>query len=133
MVLRRDPLGNVHPLTPAARELRKRQTDAERKLWTRLRDRRLGGFKFHRQYRIGPFISDFCCFEKRLVVEVDGGQHSESADADENRTVYLSSQGYRVIRFWNGEVLKSVDEVCEEILRQLSGPSPPPSPQGEGA
>jgi len=86
------------------RRLRVQQTDAERKLWFALRDRRLNGFKFVRQEAIGPFIADFVRREKGLIIEVDGGQHSESAK-DAERDAFLIGQGYRVIRFWNNDVL----------------------------
>ena len=114
-----------------ARGLRHTQTDAEIKLWSRLRDRRLGGFKFRRQFPLGPFFTDFCCMDKRLVVEVDGSQHSDMKDEDANRTQYLGQQGFRVQRFWNNDVLANTDAVCEQILeelRKVNTASPRPSP-----
>jgi very-short-patch-repair endonuclease len=100
------------------RRLRSRQTDAERKLWFAVRDRRLSGFKFVRQEAIGPFIVDFVCREKRLIVEVDGGQHSENAD-DIARDAVLAREGYRVMRFWNNDVLSNRDGVLTVILEAL--------------
>ena len=105
-----------------ARQLRSNQTDTERRLWPHLRNRQLGGFKFKRQHPIGRYIADFVCLERRLVVEVDGGQHSEEQDS--NRTRSLEQAGYRVIRFWDNEVLLSTDNVLEAILNELSRPSP---------
>ena len=88
-----------------ARELRRDTTDAETALWRRLRDRGLDGEKFVRQEPIGPYIADFVCRRKKLIIEIDGGQHSDQAERDEARTKHLEALGYRVIRFWNNEVL----------------------------
>ena len=96
------------------RQLRSRQTDAERKLWFAVGDRRLSGFKFVRQEAIGPFIVDFVCRDKRLVVEVDGGQHADSAE-DAARDAFLAGEGYRVMRFWNNDVLSNRDGVLTVI------------------
>ena len=100
------------------RKLRGQMTDAERKLWYALRDRRLGGFKFVRQEAIGPFVVDFVCRDRNLVVEVDGGQHSESK-SDARRDVVLSTEGYRVVRFWNNDVLQNREGVLMTILGAL--------------
>jgi len=100
------------------RRLRSRQTDAERELWFAVRDRRLSGFKFVRQEAIGHFIVDFVCRDKRLVVEVDGGQHAGSAE-DAARDAYLAGEGYRVMRFWNNDVLSNRDGVLTVILEAL--------------
>lgn len=108
-----------------ARRLRGNQTDAERKLWFHLRFRQLGGYKFRRQQIIGRYIVDFVCCEKRLVVEVDGGQHALQEERDAHRTAWLGSQGFRVVRFWNNDVLCHVEAVCEEILRVLDSHHPP--------
>ena len=90
--------------------------------------------KFRRQHPIGPYITDFCCTEGRLVVEVDGGQHAERTASDEERTQYLSGAGYRVLRFWNPEVLTQTQAVLERISEALTDPHPNPLPgQGEGA
>ena len=120
--------------TQKARSLRKGMTDAERLLWQHLRNRRLQGCKFRRQHSIGPYIADFVCADKMLVVELDGGQHSERVGYDERRTRYLEAKGYRVIRFWNNEVLQQTDAVLSSILNEIDSPSPRPSPlKGEGA
>ena len=106
-----------------ARELRREPTDAERALWRHLRRRQINGHKFRRQQAIGRFIVDFVCLEKRLVVEVDGGQHSEGqARYDDRRTSWLRSEGYRVLRFWNGDVLREPEGVFEVIRRALGEP-----------
>ena len=127
---------NVLTLKERARRLRREQTEAEKKLWARLRTRQLGGFKFRRQFVIGPFITDFCCFEQRLVVELDGGQHADHYDADRRRSDFLLSRGYRVLRFWDNEVMENLDAVLERIGEALDGaetePSPLPSPNGRG-
>jgi very-short-patch-repair endonuclease len=117
-----------------ARDLRQSQTDAERKLWWRLRDRRLTGFKFRRQHPIGPFVVDFCCTEAKLVVELDGGQHALQRHCDAARTEFLDAQGYRVLRFWNNEILTNPDGVLQRVglaLRENHRPSPCPLPRGE--
>jgi very-short-patch-repair endonuclease len=103
-----------------ARQLRQDATDAERRLWSALRDRRLEGYRFRRQYPIGPFIVDFACTRHRLIVEADGSQHADS-DADRQRTAWLESQGWRVLRFWNSEILANGSGVVEAILQKLKG------------
>ena len=107
----------------------------ERRLWYHLRDRRLGGAKFRRQLPIGPYIVDFVCVEIRLVIELDGGQHSEQVAYDAARTAFIEHEGYRVVRFWNDEVLKETEAVLELILGALNAPHPGPLPlrdaQGE--
>lgn len=119
-------------LTPAARRLRAASTDAERKLWRSLQASQLAGFKFRRQLPIGGYVVDFACLEARLVVEVDGGQHADSAD-DKERDAWLRSQGFRVLRFWNNDVLSNTEGVLTTIAKALA-PSPQPSPiEGEGA
>jgi very-short-patch-repair endonuclease len=97
-----------------ARTLRRTQTDAEAKLWSHLRNRRLGGLKFRRQATAGPFVADFPCAEKRLIVELDGGQHTPEADA--RRTAGLEGLGYRLLRFWNDEALGNTERVLQVIL-----------------
>ncbi len=122
------------PVHEYARRLRREQTDAEGRLWFRLRQRRLGGFRFRRQFPIGDFIVDFCCREQRLVVEIDGGHHIDQQTTDKTRSALIEARGYRVIRFWNSEVLSNTDEVAEQIFNALTEPSPYPLPgQGEGA
>jgi very-short-patch-repair endonuclease len=102
-----------------ARKLRNNATDAEMKLWSALKNRKLSGFKFRRQAPIGKYVVDFVCHEKSLVVEADGGQHMEYSDVDAQRTRWLELQGFRVIRFWNDQVLKETNAVLDEILRVL--------------
>jgi adenine-specific DNA-methyltransferase len=107
-----------------ARKLRRDQTDVERKLWYALRDRRFHDFNFRRQQPIGPYVVDFICFRKNLVIELDGSQHGED-DArrkDERRTAYLNGRGYRVIRFWNHEINQNLDGVFDTIERELTRP-----------
>jgi len=103
-----------------ARKLRKASTDAELRLWLQLKNRNLGGFKFRRQHPIPPYVVDFVCIEQKLIVELDGGQHAEQTARDAERTAFLESKGFRVIRFWNDEALKQTNAVLEEILRQLN-------------
>jgi very-short-patch-repair endonuclease len=103
-----------------ARELRKNMTDAERRLWGRLRGREFGNFKFRKQSPIGGFIVDFVCFELKLIVELDGDQHARSVEEDSARTGWLKSQGFRVLRFWNHEVYE--DMVMEAIWLGLQTP-----------
>jgi len=98
-----------------ARTLRKQQTDAEKLLWSQLRNRQLEGCKFRRQQPIGPYIADFLSLEPKLIIELDGGQHTEQQDEDSKRTRYLQVLGYRVLRFWNQEVLNDLDAVLEAI------------------
>jgi very-short-patch-repair endonuclease len=115
-----------------ARLLRRSATEAEQRLWAALRDRRLEKYKFRRQYPIGHYIVDFACTKHRLVVEVDGGQHADSA-ADPRRTAWLESRGWRVIRFWNNEVLTSTRSVAEAVVQALEANRPSPSqPSGPG-
>ena len=102
-----------------ARALRHDSTDAEAKLWAALRGRRLAGLKFRRQVPIGPFIADFCCEEHKLIIELDGGQHTDAIPHDEQRSQWLGTKGYRVIRFWNNEVVRNLDGVLSVILSAL--------------
>jgi len=103
-----------------ARELRKNPTDAERKLWSHLRRRQIGGHKFRRQLPLGPYFVDFVCLDKKLVVEVDGGQHNEQVNYDVKRTEWLEAQRFRVLRFWNNEVLKEI-EIVKEVIEEALG------------
>lgn len=105
-------------LTPVARKLRRAMTDAERRLWARLRNRQIEGAKFVAQVPIGPHIADFACRAARLAIELDGGQHAESL-TDAARTELIEVHGYTVIRFWNNDVLTNTDGVLEEIRQAL--------------
>ena len=121
-------------LTDRARTLRVGATEVERQLWGRLRDRRLGGWKWRRQAPQRPFIVDFYCVEANLAVELDGGQHVDRAAYDAQRTALLGASGLRVLRFWNPEVLENMEGVCWTILSACGGerrPSPYPLPGGE--
>ncbi len=108
-------------LTAFARELRQKQTDSERALWGKLKNEQLEGVKFRRQQPIGPYIVDFAGFERKLVIEIDGGQHNEEGlrERDEERTKWLGDRGYRVLRFLNNEVLTNVEGVLERIREAL--------------
>jgi very-short-patch-repair endonuclease len=105
-------------------------TNAERKLWRFLRGLSLSGTHFRRQATIGPFFADFACHQQRLIIEVDGGQHNDPkrASRDALRSAYLNAHGYRVIRFWNNDVLVNIDGVCETIMSALNAEPPTPSP-----
>jgi very-short-patch-repair endonuclease len=100
--------------------MRKAPSDAERRLWSCLRNRQLGNFKFRRQHPIGPFIVDFCCIEKSLVIELDGEQHLTAEQYDGRRSEFLGQRGYRVIRFWNSAVLTGIEAVLEQVQIDLS-------------
>jgi very-short-patch-repair endonuclease len=102
-----------------ARRLRRDSTDAERALWRRLRGRRLEGYKFRRQVPFDPYIADFVCDDAKLVIEVDGGQHDWDREKDEIRTRYIEAFGFRVIRYWNNDVLSNMDGVLQQILIEL--------------
>ena len=118
--------------TAKARALRNNATNAERVLWHAISARKISGVRFNRQVPIGPFICDFVARSIRLVIEVDGGQHNDAVDAE--RTRYIEAQGFRVIRFWNNDVLGNLDGVIEEIVRVIADmPSPSPSREREGS
>jgi len=112
-----------HFLTSRSGALRQNSTDAEKRLWSILRNRQLNGFKFRRQVEIEGYIADFFCAEKRLIIEVDGGQHSPQRDA--RRTALLGSQGFRILRFWNNDVLQNLDGVWTAIEEALTTPPHP--------
>jgi very-short-patch-repair endonuclease len=122
------------PQRALARNMRAAPTEAERKLWWHLRRRlTVEGTHFRRQVRIGTYIVDFASQRSKLIVEVDGGQHATQVAADLERTQFLESRGYRVLRFWNTDVLTNVDGVLEDIQRSITTtPTPDPSPQGGG-
>jgi very-short-patch-repair endonuclease len=109
------------------RRLRSNMTDAEQRLWRVLRRRQLSDLKFRRQHPFGDYIIDFVCLEAMLVVEVDGGQHNAQLAEDAARTEYLKSEGFRVLRFWNNEVLIDIESVAAVIWRALQELAPPPS------
>ena len=123
-----------------ARELRSNETEAERRFWNLVRNRGINGLKFVRQYPIGPYIADFACRERMLVIELDGSQHAESK-YDERRSAFINAEGYSVLRFWNTEVTRGLGGVHELVLAVLAGDRPSPgwrfspatlSPAGRG-
>ncbi|MCL2525410.1 MAG: endonuclease domain-containing protein [Betaproteobacteria bacterium] len=120
-----------------ARQLRNAATDAERHLWRFLRARQLGGVRFRRQVPIAGYIADFVCPELKLVIELDGGQHLEQSAYDDRRTRALEQLGYRVVRYWNDDVLVRTVDVLEDLLRAVemmerTPPQPSPSPTAKG-
>jgi very-short-patch-repair endonuclease len=126
----------LDPQRRFARRLRNAATDAERRLWQGLRVRQVAGFRFNRQVPLGPYVVDFLCRKARLVVELDGSQHIERSAYDLSRTLALQAMGFRVIRFWNDDVLLHTEDVLAEIHRQLAKsltpPQPSPSPSANG-
>ena len=104
-----------HALDSRARALRRASSEAERRLWRYLRAHRFDGYKFRRQVVIAPYIVDFVCLEAMLIIEADGGQHSEQQAYDQRRTALLEGMGYRVLRFWNHEILRETEAVLEQI------------------
>lgn len=126
--------GRGKPQTLAnAKSLRTNQTEAEARLWYHLRAHRFMGLKFKRQKPVGRYIADFVCWERRLIIELDGGQHAEQGTYDQQRDAWLRSQGYAVLRFWNSDVMQQLEGVLEQI-RCAVGRSPlAPLPRvGEG-
>jgi very-short-patch-repair endonuclease len=118
-----------------AGELRQNQTEAEAKLWSRLRAHRMAGVQFRRQHAIGNYIVDFCSPRRKLIIELDGSQHLDQAQYDLERTRYFESKGYRVLRFWNHDVMNKIDAVLNTIWNELNSvlppqpPAPPPNPE----
>ena len=104
------------PLKSNARRMRREPTPAEIRFWYQVRDRQLDGLKFKRQVPIGPFIADFICIEHKLIGEIDGGQHGAATANDERRDAFLRSEGYRVLRFWNHDVLTNIESVMDTVL-----------------
>ena len=107
-----------------ARALRGQQTDAEKRLWSRLRRKQVAGARFRRQMPVGPYIVDFACPSARLIVEVDGGQHGSDSKPDTRRDAWFHARGWRVLRFWNNQVLAETDSVVDEIYRAVRGSNP---------
>ncbi len=106
--------------SPRARHLRKTPTDAEKAFWSRLRRQQIDGFRFRRQQPVGPYVVDFFCAQRKIIVEIDGGQHASHAKADAERTAWLESRGYRVVRYWNNEVLGNIDGVLADLRSVLA-------------
>lgn len=115
-----------------ARQLRHELTDTERQMWRELRAHRFAGLKFRRQHPIGDYIVDFICLEQKLIVELDGGQHAEMTGYDRIRDAWLHERGYQVLRFWNNEVVGSLEGVLERILMACGHPPSPPAPLPQG-
>ena len=120
----------VKGLTSIARRLRKHPTNTEQHLWRHLRDRQIEGFKFRRQQAVGRYVVDFLNFEKKVVIELDGGQHALDP-GDKIRDEWLRTEGYRVLRFWDNQVLSNLGGILETIRDVLLTPHPTPLPQGE--
>jgi very-short-patch-repair endonuclease len=129
------------PRTGLARKLRRQETDAERKLWSRIRGKQFLGLKFRRQVPVCGYVADFLCHEARLIIELDGGQHAERSEADGQRTTELGEAGFVVLRYWNNDVLANVEGVLTAMAEQLRAvermnegyaPHPVPLPMGEG-
>ncbi|HEY8100279.1 MAG TPA: endonuclease domain-containing protein [Burkholderiaceae bacterium] len=117
-----------------ARQLRRNQTDTEKILWMALRNRQINQLKFRRQVAIGRYIVDFICFEIRLIIELDGDQHADAQECDEERTRWLESQGFLVVRFWNNDVMLNLEGVLMRIVELAAKPPHPnPLPLGERA
>ncbi len=123
----RDDLADLRTRTRIARKLRRDATDVERRLWRALRETALP-WKFRRQHPIGRRIADFACPVRKLVIELDGGQHAEEWEEDAARSAELAAHGYRVIRFWNNEVIENLDGVLRRVLRELEASPPHPDP-----
>jgi len=102
-----------------ARRLRREMTDIERALWARLRGKQLDGYRFRKQVPLGRFIADFACMQPKLIIEVDGGHHADSVDHDAERTEWLRSQDFAVLRFWNNEVSENMDGVLQVVIDKL--------------
>ena len=113
-----------------ARKLRNNPTDAEKVLWKHLRLRQVEGHKFRRQQPLGPYIVDFVCLDRKLIVEVDGGQHLEQSASDAKRTAWLEGRGFRLLRYWNDQVLKEPEAVTEAIWNALNTPAQPSPTKG---
>ncbi|HLA26492.1 MAG TPA: endonuclease domain-containing protein [Syntrophales bacterium] len=126
-------VSGVNRITTLGKALRKRPTDAEQLLWRHLRMKQMEGLKFRRQQPIDNYIVDFVCFDNRIIIEVDGGQHADENNKDRERDSYLQQFGFRVLRFWNNEVLQNTSEVLE-IIREICLSHPPlnPLPSREG-
>jgi very-short-patch-repair endonuclease len=107
-----------------ARALREQSTDVERKLWSILRGRQLAGLKFRRQVPIDRYVADFACAEARLVVELDGGQHADREKEDAARTRAIEACGWKVVRFWNNDVIENLDGVADTILAEIRAAAP---------
>ena len=120
----------THQLLARAKLLRKNSTDAENKLWFYLRNRHLDNLKFRRQVIVGNYIADFLCREIGLIIELDGGQHAEQLAYDEKRRLYLTQQGFTILRFWNNQIFEQIEDVLDEILTLTPTLSPEAGERG---
>ncbi|QIG52440.1 endonuclease domain-containing protein [Nordella sp. HKS 07] len=116
------------PRRARAKRMRREPTEAEKLFWWEIRDRRLEGHKFKRQYLVAGYIADFVCLERKLIIELDGGQHSETTEYDAKRSADLQVHGFRVLRIWNAEIFKNMEGVIDAVLAELGSSSPSPSP-----
>ena len=121
---------NRRTFTKIARNLRRKSTEAEKILWQKLRDKQLEGFKFRRQQAIGQYLVDFVNFERKLVIERNGGQHSVEKDKDRQRDQWLQAQGFAILRYWNNKIFENLEGELEVIRERLLSPSLNPSHQG---
>jgi very-short-patch-repair endonuclease len=111
-----------------AKRMRREPTEAEKLFWWEIRDRRLDGHKFKRQFLVGSYIADFVCLESKLIIELDGGQHSETTDYDLKRSAVLQAHGFRVMRVWNADIFTNMEGVIDAVLAELGRSSLSPSP-----
>ncbi|MGN6388857.1 MAG: endonuclease domain-containing protein [Burkholderiaceae bacterium] len=113
--------------------MRKNQTDAEKRFWMAVRNRQVSQLKFRRQVALGKYIVDFVCFERGLIIELDGGQHADNVEYDCERTRWLEQQGFHVLRFWNNDVMSNLEGVLATVVERTGNPLTQPSPaRGEG-
>jgi very-short-patch-repair endonuclease len=122
----------MHKPSSFARQLRHNMTEAERRLWHRIRLKQLDGARFRRQAPMGRYVVDFVCHDAKLIVELDGGQHADRIGQDADRTAWLEAEGYRVLRFWNNEVFENLEGVLAAVSAVLSAAAPHPSPPHKG-
>ena len=119
--------------TARSRELRRNSTEPEKRLWSAISARKIGGVRFNRQFPVGPYICDFASRGEKLIIEVDGDTHAHALEYDRDRSAFLEAQGYRVLRFWNNEVMENLEDVVKRIELELAHrPSPNPSRMREG-
>jgi len=111
--------GEGASLLENAKRLRSNMTDVEKKIWMQLRAKRFFGYKFYRQVPLGKYIPDFLCYEPKLIIELDGGQHAEQINYDQKRDAFFKEQGFMILRFWNNEVMQNMDGVLSVIIESL--------------
>jgi very-short-patch-repair endonuclease len=128
----RDEKASARRRRRAGSQLRHNMTEVEIRVWQILRAHRISGHKFRRQVPIGRYIADFVCHEAGLVIEIDGGQHDSSSSRETGRSSFLQQEGYRILRFWNNEVLASPDGIHETIVNELAASPPPYPPPSRG-